>query len=267
MGAGAFLFSAYGSYLYASYVKTVAASRTLSVPADVTDRYDRTASGYDAEVDGAEWLMRLGHRRRELVARAKGHVLEVAVGTGRNMGFYEIGERRGVDEDGRAAVRGVRSVTFVDRSAAMVDIARQKFDRLHPNAGDRAVFLTQCTMDPIPPPPKAPVTQHDGEDFRFDAVIDTMGLCSHPDPVAFLRRLGELVARPHGRILLLEHGRSPSHAWLNKLLDDLALAHADRHGCWWNRDLDATVRKSGLEIVEAQRFHFGTTAMFVLKPV
>jgi len=80
-----------------------------------------------------------------------------------------------------------------------------------------------------------------------------------------LRNLGEMVNPDGGRILLLEHGKG-YYEWLNGYLDTMAPAHADRHGCWYNKDVGEIVRKSGLEVVEAKRYHFGTTWWFVLKP-
>lgn len=92
-----------------------------------------------------------------------------------------------------------------------------------------------------------------------------MGLCSTPNPSALLAHLGALLNRTGGQILLLEHGRS-HYDWLNRLLDDLAPAHADRHGCWWNKDIGKLVKDSGLEVVTIKRYHFGTTWWIELKP-
>ncbi|EER37221.1 conserved hypothetical protein [Histoplasma capsulatum H143] len=109
-----------------------------------------------------------------------------------------------------------------------------------------------------------PTSAEQQQSCTFDTVIQTMGLCSLPDPVSYLKHLGTLVEPERGEILLLEHGRS-HYRWLNKLLDDLAAAHADRHGCWWNRDIGEIVRQSGLEIVESKRWHMGTTWRFILR--
>ncbi|KAL2364976.1 hypothetical protein RJZ56_002125 [Blastomyces dermatitidis] len=288
----AFFFSTYGTYLYVTYDRTVKQSKTLSVPDDVSDRYHQTAPTYDAEVEMAERIMRVGKKREELVRRARGNVLEVACGTGRNMQYYSLGEKRGTDKKGKAEIQGCRSVTFVDQSPQMVEIAREKFEKMYPRF-KLAAFWAQDAMTPIPAPPHTAALQlsrHSSVDSsnndvkdskaislqtpeicaqqqsgKFDTVIQTMGLCSLPDPVSYLTHLGTLVEPERGEILLLEHGRS-HYRWLNKLLDDLAAAHADRHGCWWNRDIGEIVRQSGLEIVESKRWHLGTTWKFVLRP-
>ena len=263
-----FAFSTYGSYLYVTYKKAVEDSRALDVPVDVSDRYDRTARTYDAEVDAAETVMRLGKRRKELVQRARGNVLEVSCGTGRNMEYYVLGERRGVDREGRAEVQGCRTVTFVDQSGEMVEIAREKFGRLYPEFMPKATFWAQDAgmVEGVPTSKSSSSGEEEGRGLqKFDTLIQTMGVCSHPDPAALLKHLGEITKTEGGQILLLEHGRS-HYKWLNNLLDNLAPAHADRHGCWWNRDIGEIVRGSGLEVVEAERWHLGTTWQFILRP-
>lgn len=123
------------------------------------------------------------------------------------------------------------------------------------------------------------------EPRSFDTVVDTFGLCSFEDPVAALREMARVCRSEEvvedederraaseggggggGRIFLLEHGRSASHAWLSNILDHFAAAHAERWGCYWNRDILALVREAGLEVVEARTFHLGTTHWIVAKP-
>ncbi|KAF7592511.1 hypothetical protein BBP40_012801 [Aspergillus hancockii] len=246
--------STYCGYLYASYRREVARSQSVDVPQDVSDRYNRTARTFDADVEMSEKLMRMGSKRQDLVRKARGDVLEVSCGTGRNIGYYELVQKRRPDERGQVELRGCRSLTFVDLSPQMVEIAREKFRMLHPGF-EGARFRAQDA--------KNVGGLEDGG--CYDTVVQTMGLCSMPDPVGALRHYGEITEPTKGRILLLEHGRS-HYRWLNRILDNLAPAHADRHGCWWNRDIGEIVRESGLEIVEEKRWHFGTTWKYVLRP-
>lgn len=92
-----------------------------------------------------------------------------------------------------------------------------------------------------------------------------MGLCSTGKPVELLKHLGSVTNPDGGQILLLEHGRS-HYDWLNVILDGLAKAHADKHGCWWNRDIGRIVDESGLEVVCVKRFNLGTTWWVELRP-
>ena len=126
----------------------------------------------------------------------------------------------------------------------------------HPNYKN-CRFLTQSAHDPIPCPSPA----------GYDTVIETMGLCSTPNASSLLAKLGRLTNPKTGRILLLEHGRS-YFAWLNRILDNHAVAHADKHGCWWNKDIQKIVEESGLEVIQVKRYmyHFGTTWRVELRP-
>ncbi|KAI9825623.1 MAG: hypothetical protein M1832_000967 [Thelocarpon impressellum] len=241
-GVAVYGVTAYGAYLYTSYRSAVAASQTLDVPADVSDRYDATAAAFDADVDLTETLTGITFLRKRLARRARGDVLEVAAGTGRNLGYYDMGK--------------VKSLTLLDLSAPMLDRARARWAELRPKGSPTApAFVVQDAADPVPSPPAG----------GYDTVVQTMGLCSTPAPVRLLQTLGRETEAQSGRILLLEHGRS-HYAWLNAVLDGLAPAHADRHGCWWNRDVGRIVQDSGLEVVEARRYHLGTTWWFELRP-
>lgn len=261
MGITALTISTYCSYLYVSYRREVTKAQHMDVPNDVSDRYNKTASSFDAEVELSEKAMRMGSKRADLVRMARGDVLEVSCGTGRNLEYYQLGERRGVDESGRAVVRGCRSLSFVDLSPEMVEITRRKFEKMKP--GFKAVTFRAEDAGSVSVEKK--LSRGNGKGQYYDTIVQTMGLCSMPDPVGTLRHLGSITEPTKGRILLLEHGRS-HYAWMNRILDNLAPAHADRHGCWWNRDIGGIVRDSGLEIVEEKRWHFGTTWRYVLRP-
>lgn len=257
--------STYCGFLYASYTRQVSKAQSMDVPADVSDRYNEIAPRYDAEVDMSETLMRMGSKRANLIRLARGHVLEVSCGTGRNLEYYELGERRGVDAQGRSTVFGCRSLSLVDLSPQMVSLTRQKFEALHPGFAGVGFRALDAGSVGVEIPGQKPGAGSRGEGLYYDTVVQTMGVCSMSDPVRALRHLGEITEPRRGRILLLEHGRS-YYDWLNRILDNLAPTHADRYGCWWNRDIGAIVRESGLEVVEEKRWHFGTTWQYVLRP-
>ncbi|KAJ6115754.1 hypothetical protein N7523_006171 [Penicillium sp. IBT 18751x] len=262
LGISALTISTYCGYLYASYQRQVSKGRTLEVPTDVSDRYNTTASTFDADVELSEKAMGLGTKRANLVRMARGDVLEVSCGTGRNLEYYDLGERRGLDHQDRPGLIGCHSLTFVDLSPQMVAITKEKFEKLRPGF-KRVAFRAQDAGSVSVELNGLARSGSKGE--YYDTIVQTMGLCSMPDPVGTLRHLGEITEPKRGRILLLEHGRS-HYDWLNRILDNLAPTHADRHGCWWNRDIGAIVRESGLEVVEEKRWHLGTTWRYVLRP-
>lgn len=258
MGVGLLSISTYCGYLYTSYRREAAKAAELNVPADVSDRYNSTASTFDADVATSETLMRLGRKRSDLIQQARGNVLEVSCGTGRNLGYYDLSN----------GPRSCRSVSFVDLSPQMVEVTRQKAREVLDSKVLQRVAFRQCDAGAVSTS-VMPAAGRDAAGWMrpryFDTVVQTMGLCSMPDPVRTLQHLGSITEPQKGQILLLEHGRS-YYEWLNRVLDNLAPAHANRHGCWWNRDIGQIVRDSGLEVMEVKRWHLGTTWRVVLRP-
>ena len=216
--------------------------------------------------------MRLPSLRRKLVSQATGDVLEVSIGTGRNLQYYDWDFKgyNGVGKMGRDGIkRGkVRSFTAIDKSGEMLEVAHEKFSRLYPGILGVKWVIGDAEKDIPPPPPRnnAVWTSGDLAENKYDTVVQTMGLCSVGDPVGLLKRMGEAVKEEDGRILLLEHGRG-RWEWVNGVLDRFAEGHAKEFGCWWNRDLGAIVRESGLEVVEMRTvwWHGGTTWWIQLK--
>lgn len=137
--------------------------------------YDRIAERYD-RAEG--WERRLfGADARGLVREAQGDVLELAVGTGRNLELYPPEAR----------------VTGIELSGVMLERARSRARDL-----GRDVHLRQGDAQALPFP-----------EATFDTVVCTFSLCTIPDE---RRALAEArrVLRPGGLLLLVEHVRSPN---------------------------------------------------------
>ncbi|KAG6617924.1 putative methyltransferase C3B9.04 [Phytophthora cinnamomi] len=195
--------------------------------------FEANAARYDREVEWDERLTGISLLRRLLLRRARGRVLEVAAGTGRNLAYYPADA----------------AVVLTDFSRAMLEQVEQV-----PRQRVASCELRVMRADDLA-----------FADGQFDAVVDTFGLCSMDDPARALREMRRVCSREGGRVLLLEHGRS-SYAWLSGLLDKFAPLHAQRWGCHWNRDILALVQQAGLEVETVRRFHFGTTYYIVAKP-
>lgn len=227
---------------------------------DVAERYDETADTFDSEVGVSEFFMGINGTRDRLAKMCKGHVLEVSCGTGRNLGYYDLTPSSAVD-----------SLTFLDLSKPMVDVCKKKWSALHggmkldANITKPGLQVRFCTGSALKAMPLAPGQK------KYDTIIQTMGLCSTPEPRELLQNMALHLntANPNARILLLEHGRS-YRGWLNHILDGAAEKHAEIHGCWFNREIGELVQQaaeiSGLEVVRERRRHFGTTWIMELKP-
>ena len=203
--------------------------------------YDREAKTFDDAVRSSEYWSGIENMRASLAYGARGDVLEVACGTGRNFSYYDP--------------KKVRTLLAMDACDGMVEEARAK---LRTRDGGTTVR-------------EAIVTRGDSHRMRnvktgsVDTVVDTFGLCSYEDAVGALREMKRVVKRDGGRVLLLEHGRS-EYGWLSNILDHFADAHARRWGCYWNRDILKLIEDAGLEIVEKSTHHLGTTFVIEATP-
>jgi ubiquinone/menaquinone biosynthesis C-methylase UbiE len=137
--------------------------------------WERVAPRYDRKMRRPERLL-FGGGREWVCSRARGDVLEISIGTGRNLPLYGPDVR----------------LTGIDISAAMLELAKRRADGLG-RVADLRVGDAQALELP---------------DASFDTVVCTLALCSIPDPRAAVAEM-KRVLRPGGRALLLEHVRSP----------------------------------------------------------
>ncbi|KAK6528935.1 hypothetical protein TWF694_004164 [Orbilia ellipsospora] len=248
-GIGVYALTAYGVYLYIQYNKAVDINKDNErqyklglknrPDVDTNQVYERISENYDSNVRFSEWFMGMSLLRRWMLWGLQGDILEASAGTGRNNPYYHVGK--------------CKSITMVDNSPRMLEIAKSDFEKRHPEYGHIS-FAAQDASQPIKSP--------SGE--GFDQVIQTMGLCSQKSPVETLRNL-ERHCKPDGKILLLEHGRS-HYEWLNNILDAYVLDHARNWGCFWNRDIGRLLEESGLVVNKISRFHLGTTWLIEASP-
>ena len=180
--------------------------------------YDRVAPVYDLYSAPMEW-MGGERRRRRLLDRAAGEVLEVGVGTGLNLAYYPEGVH----------------VTGIDVSPRMLARAHDRAE-----ASPATVDLEVGDVEALP-----------FDDDRFDTVTATCVFCSVADPVQGLRELARTV-QPNGRVLLLEHVR-PRNRVLGALADLVSPLTRWLFGPAVNRRTERNVEAAGLEIVSIQR--------------
>ena len=175
-------------------------SRALDNAAEterVRKNQDRNAPRYDRQIAFFERVL-FGDGRRWVGQQAHGQVLELAVGTARNLPYYP-------DDV---------TLTGIELSPEMLALGRRRAQEL-----GRPAELQLGDAQAL-----------DFADESFDTVVCTLGLCTIPDPRAAVAEAGR-VLRPGGRMLLLEHVRSPSTPirLIQRLLEPLAVRFAADH--------------------------------------
>lgn len=140
--------------------------------------WNRSAGFYDPSMAMFDKLL-LGDGRQWVGSRSSGDVLEVGIGTGRNLADCPTDAR----------------VTGIDISPEMLVRARARASEL-----GRSVELSVGDAERLGFP-----------DESFDSVVFSLSLCSIPNDAAAIREAMR-VLRPGGRLVVLEHVRSPSRA-------------------------------------------------------
>jgi ubiquinone/menaquinone biosynthesis C-methylase UbiE len=156
-------------------------------------------------------------QRQKIVPSARGRVLEVGIGSGLNLPFYEA-ER-------------VERVFGLDPSPEMTRLAAEAADR----APFEVEFLTAGSEE-IPL-----------EADAVDTVVMTYTLCTIPHSLRALREMVR-VLKPGGRLLFCEHGLAPDdkvRRWQNRINP---IWRRIGGGCYLNRDIPALLVEGGFRV-------------------
>ncbi len=193
----------------------------------IKKRYNRSSSYYD-------WMDRMisDSLREKAVAMARGQVLEVGVGTGKNFPYYPEG----------------CEVTAIDFSKGMLAQARKKLSLAK-------VPITLLEMD---------AQAMTFPDNAFDTVLATCVFCSVPDPIKGLKEV-QRVCKPDGQIILLEHMRS-EHPLLGLLMDILNPVSLYVIGSNINRKTMENIQEAGIEVSSTEEHMGGIVKLIVAKP-
>ena len=186
----------------------------------VTSKYNRIAPIYELLDLPLEFFF-FRKWRKESLSGLSGKVLEVGVGTGRNLKYYPAGCR----------------VIGIDKSAGMLQ-----------KAWEKAEGMKNITLYPMD-------AEHlEFPDNSFDYVVATFVLCTIPDPVKALREMRR-VLKPSGELIALEHVHSAyllidfiEHL-INPALFFLLGDHTTRHTV-------KNIEKAGFTIKETKKLAF-----------
>jgi ubiquinone/menaquinone biosynthesis C-methylase UbiE len=158
--------------------------------------------------------------REDLVAAARGEVLEIGVGSGLNLPFYP---------------RDLEGLCGIDPSPELLARARTQAAWVH-----FPVSLAQGRAEDLPL-----------DDHSVDSVVMTWTLCSIAEPERALAEIRR-VLRPGGSLLFIEHGLAPEagvQAWQDRLTP---LWRKVAGGCHLNRPVDRLIKAAGLRLAELE---------------
>lgn len=181
----------------------------------IRNKYDKASKLYDIFEQPME-LMGLKKWRVETLKETKGKTLEIGVGTGKNIPFYN----------------DTMEYTAIDFSVKMLEKAQKK-----KNIYNKKVELIQMDVQEMSFP-----------DNTFDCIITTCVFCSVPDPVKGLKEIMR-VCKPNGKIIMLEHVRSENKI-LGEVMDLLNPFIVNLYGANINRRTLDNIKTAGFTINE-----------------
>jgi len=156
-------------------------------------------------------------QREIVVPQARGEVLEIGIGSGLNLPFYNTAK--------------VSRVWGLEPSAEM----REKAAKVAAKAAVPVSFLDL-------PGEEIPL-----ESQSVDTVLVTYTLCTIPEVAAALLQMRR-VLKPDGKLIFCEHGQAPDASvrrWQDRLNPIWGKFSG---GCHLNRPIDALVKQAGFEI-------------------
>jgi ubiquinone/menaquinone biosynthesis C-methylase UbiE len=183
---------------------------------------DKGAPKYDGQMRFFDRVLFEGGREWAC-SRAQGRVLEIAIGTGRNLPYH----------------RDDVSLTGIELSPEMLAIAKRRAKELGREA-DLRLGDAQALDFP---------------DASFDSVVCTLALCTIPNDRVAVAEVYR-VLRPGGRFSLLEHVRSPARVVraLQRLIEPLSLRFEADH---LTREPLDHLGAVGFEVEEVERSKWG----------
>jgi SAM-dependent methyltransferase len=170
-------------------------------------------------------------QREKVVPLASGRILEVGIGTGLNLDYYNADN--------------VETVIGLDPSEDSWHLARKRAEHV-----EFPLEFVGLPGEQIPL-----------ENESIDTVVVTYSLCTIPDPVAALEGMRR-VLKPGGRLLFSEHGRAPDAA-VRKWQDRInPMWKAIAGGCHLNRDIPELLQQGGFAVKEMDTIYLPGTPRF-----
>ena len=204
----------------------------------IKTRYNRIAPIYDLMEGLMEkgkmdsWRQDLWDKVNEYKPKNDGKLLEVGIGTGKNIKYYP-------DDI---------EIFAIDFSEKMLEEASKKADK-----NNKDVSLINMDIENL-----------DFPESHFDIIVTSCVFCSVPDPVKGLKEL-KRVSKPEGKIIMLEHMRTHKEP-LGTLMDAFNWVSLYTWGANINRETMQNIKKADLEVVEVRDLLLDIVKEIILQP-
>jgi ubiquinone/menaquinone biosynthesis C-methylase UbiE len=173
----------------------------------------------------------INYQRQKVVPLAKGKVLDIGIGSGLNIPFYNSDK--------------IDKVIGIDPSHELIELAKELA-----NDSKASIELVIGSAESIPYP-----------DNFFDTVLVTYTMCTIPN-VAIANKEMWRVLKDDGRLIFCEHGLAPDKKiskWQNRI-DPFWGKIAG--GCHLNRDIQKLITDAGFSFESLDKMYIPSTPKF-----
>ena len=173
----------------------------------------------------------INYQRQKVVPLAKGKVLDIGIGSGLNIPFYNSDK--------------IDQVIGIDPSHELIELAKELA-----NDSKASIDLVIGSAESIPYP-----------DNFFDTVLVTYTMCTIPNVVIANKEIWR-VLKEDGRLIFCEHGLAPDKKiskWQNRI-DPFWGKIAG--GCHLNRDIQKLITDAGFSFESLDKMYIPSTPKF-----
>ena len=172
------------------------------------------------------------YQRKKVVPLAIGDVVEIGVGPGLNLQYYNLDT--------------VNKVIGIDPSDELNKIAKKNANKVNLN-----IEFNLSSAESIDLPTSS-----------VDSVVCTFSLCSIPNPQKALKEIYRIL-KPGGKYYFCEHGLSPDLS--TRVFQNVTNVFYPKlsGGCHANRDIPKLISESGLKILEKDTMYLPGSVKFL----
>ena len=173
----------------------------------------------------------INYQREKIVPLAEGTVLDVGIGSGLNIPYYNKSK--------------IKYLYGLDPSIELLNLAKPLAKK-----NELEIEFLECGAEAIPLP-----------NDSIDTVVITYTLCTIPDTQLSNEEIMR-VLKPNGKLLFCEHGLAPDInvvKWqkrINPIWNKIA------GGCNLNRDIPELISSSGFKILDMEEMYIPSTPKF-----